>query len=254
MKMRKENNEDHPKTDKRDSAKVYDKAAKDFRNIAPELLTYKYVVRPAIKKALDKFVPKNRDEKKVLDVGSASGRNVHALITEGFRAKNIFGVEISPGQVEIARKEIPDASFEVGDISTYELSSNSYNLVIMVMVPEFLNEEIYPVALSNIYQSMRDGGVFIYITTHPDRYKAKYGVTSGEVTTQGPWSNDKFSNYVRSVTKQVDSLKEAGFNIDLTEELDLPEKVDEVDVDRRAGFKHADSHARLVIVASKPSR
>lgn len=241
------------KSEQRDMAHVYDKAAKDFRKKAPELLTYKYIVRPALETALDENFPpeQERESVKVLDIGSASGRNVRTLIQEGFSPKNIFGVEISAEQVAIAQKEIPEANFAVGDISNYKLPKEAYDLAIMVMVPEFLDEEKYPAALENIHSSIKDEGVFVYITTHPDRYTAKYGIKEGEVTTHGPWSEDEFSNYVRSVEKQVEALKKAGFEVQSVEELYLTKEVDEQDRARRADFKHDDNYARLTIVARK---
>ena len=96
--------------DLRNSAQVYDRDANAFRNRAPELLTYQYIVRPTLQKHLTKFFSEGRNTKRVLDVGSASGRNVYTLMDEGFLAENILGVEISPEQVAIAKREIPDAT------------------------------------------------------------------------------------------------------------------------------------------------
>lgn len=239
------------KTHERDSAKVYDAAANDFRQKAPDLVTYRYIVKPSILRNLDKYVPDDRGRLKVLDIGSASGRNVHTLAAEGFKPENFLGVEISGEQVAIAQREIPEAKFEVGNIVDHKLPSDAHDLDIMVMVAEFLSPEDYPVALTNIYNSTAPGGTFLYITTHPDRYDAKYGVSSGgaEVTTQGPWDpNQKFSNYVRSVEEQKAGLEAAGFVIEEVEELDLPDDAKTAHPD----FTHADRKVRLVIVATKP--
>ena len=240
--------------DQTNMRQVYDAAAPDFRAVAPVLLTYKYIVRPAIERALAKFFPTDRrSTAKVLDVGSASGRNVHTLMEAGFLAHHILGVEISPEQVAIAAKDIPQARFEVGDISTHRLTANQNDLVIMIMVGEFLDDQRYPTALRKIYDSMTSDGCFIYVTTHPDRYQAKYGVSQGQVTTAGPWDKTaKFANYVRTVNQQADLFRAAGFEVDLVEELDMPSQVDASDTERRAQFDYADSHARLVIIARKP--
>lgn len=239
--------------DQRDNRKVYDKAAQAFRGKATELLTYKYIVRPALLGAVNRHFPNDRTNLKVLDVGSASGRNVHTLVQNGFQARNILGVEISPEQVKIARKEIPEAKFEVGDISTYTLEPRRNHLAIMIMVAEFLDEIKYPLALEKISTSLKPDGVFVYITTHPDRYNAKYGVEKGgaEVTTKGPWSDANFSNYVRSVREQKAALRQAGFRITQTEGLYMPIKVDEEDEIRLAQFTSIDKRARLVLVAHK---
>lgn len=233
----------------KDSAQVYDETAKDFRKKAPELVSYTTMVRPAIERFIGNyFLKETRGSVYVLDVGSASGRNVGTLISLGFSEKNIFGVEISPEQVAIAKKEFPHATFEVGDISNHELSKGRNDLVIEVMVPEFLDGEKFPESLKKIYDSMKNGGKFIYITTHPDRYEAKYGVSEGEVETNGPWNTEvKFTNYVRSVNSQVQALKDAGFNVEVVEEIDLPKEARE----KHPEFTYPDRHARLAIVASK---
>ena len=240
--------------DQRDSKQVYDKAAKDFRSKAPELLTYKYIVRPSLEKAMDEHFTGDRGALSVLDIGSASGRNVNTLIEEGFKAENILGVEISPEQVKIAKSEIPEASFEVGDISAHKLAPERNDLAIMVMVAEFLDKDKYPQALDNILSSMKPGGVFVCVTTHQKRYEAKYGAKEGsaEVTTRGPWSEDKFSNYVRSVDEQKKAFKEAGFVVEEVEELRIPDEVDEEDRQRRAEFTLPEPYARLTIIAKRP--
>ncbi|MEK7188543.1 MAG: class I SAM-dependent methyltransferase, partial [Patescibacteria group bacterium] len=151
----------------RDFAQVYRRDAAAFHGRAPELVTYRHIVAPALRRYLGEYFPiLYRRIAHVLDIGSASGRNVHTLMGEGFSAENILGVEISPDQVEIASREIPGATFEIGDISSHTLIPNYNELAIMIMVPEFLDDGRYPRALDNISASMKNGGVFVYITTH----------------------------------------------------------------------------------------
>lgn len=73
-------------TDPRDARAVYDRDAGDFRQRAPELTTYKWIVAPAIRTYLNRYLPRGRESTLVLDAGSASGRNEHLLIDEGFQA------------------------------------------------------------------------------------------------------------------------------------------------------------------------
>lgn len=161
-----------------------------------------------------------------------------------------MGVEISPEQVAIARREIPGAVFEVGDISTHSLPANVFGLATMVMVGEFLDAQTYPQALSNIFAAMSPGGIFINITTHPDRYKAKYGVTHGEVITKGPWGGGDFTNYVRGVNEQVRAVRSAGFSSRAVQNLDLPWEA----LRANPEFAYPHHHVRLAIVAQKPGR
>ena len=238
------------KIDARDSQQVYDRDAKDFADKAPSLLTYEFIGKPFILESLRRFVTVNPDTK-ALDVGSASGRIVELLISQGIKANNIMGVEISPNEVDIAKKRIPEAIFQVGDIVTFKLPSDTFDVVTSYMVWEFLDRDRLDKAFSNLNASMKPGGVLIYGTTHPGRYVGKYGVKDeGWVNTGGPWGGS-FDNWYRTVEQFISQTEQAGFTIDQVQELDMPIEAAHAYPDRIKEFNSFGAPVRLTVVAHK---
>jgi len=70
--------------DRRDSEQVYDEQAGDFAAKAPKLLTWEFIVSPAIKKHFEPFFS-SRDKKdiKARVEGCASGRDVATIVAGG---------------------------------------------------------------------------------------------------------------------------------------------------------------------------
>src|SRR5437870_1622874 len=104
---------DHHKVNPQIQADTYDRDAQAFREKSQQLSTWVYIGGPEI----DRFAQSLLQDARVWDQGSASGRIVRRLMDNGIKPENIIGVEISPDQVEIARREIPEATFIVGDLT-----------------------------------------------------------------------------------------------------------------------------------------
>ncbi len=242
------------KINRRDSKEVYDEQAEDFAKRAPILLSWGFVGKPMLTELLKERLS-NTGELRGLDVGSASGRVVQLLIDLGLKPENITGVEISPEEVKIARKNIPEANFIVGDIVNVDLPKDEFDVVTSYMVWEFLNGERLDKAFKNLYASMKTGGIFLYGTTHPGRYEGKYGVTEeGWVKTGGPWGG-AFENWYRRVATFVEATKRAGFEIEVLAEPEMPEEANrlaEEHPDRYTPFDSFGAPARLIVLARKP--
>jgi SAM-dependent methyltransferase len=178
-------------------------------------------------------------------------------IENGAQAINITGVEISPDQVEIAKQNIPNATFYVGDIRVFPLPSETFDVATSNMVWEFLDDEGLEAGFRNVHGSLKPGGKLVTITTHPNRYIGKHGVTEpGWVNTKGPWnSNDeRFENWYRTVDRFTELAQEAGFTIAVLEEpfLEIPEDAPDEDKAKfEESFDHFGFPARLVMVAQK---
>lgn len=63
----------------------------------------------------------------VLDVGSGTGRPVAERLTAG--GHRVTGVDVSPRMVEIAREQVPGATFEVADVRTHPSPAASWDAV-----------------------------------------------------------------------------------------------------------------------------
>lgn len=205
---------------------VYDDFSKAFRE-ADQLPTWKFVGRPAMENLLNhSFGPDTR----FLDFGSASARvEVGVLIPNGVSASNITGVEISPDQVEMAKVRIPEAHFMVGDITDTSLLSDqagTYDVVFSHMVFEHLDDSQLARACANAYRLMKPKGTFAFVVTHPDKMTDLNGrlvTTFGAFKTTAPWGGE-LHNYRRSVEQTLQIVRDAGFQVELTDEVQFPEE------------------------------
>lgn len=205
-----------------DMAKEYDGFADEFSK-SDRLSTWRYVGKPAMERL---FGPYLKSGAKVLDLGSASARvELGVVLPRGVRPEDITGVEISPDQVEIAKKRVPGGNFIVGDITKVELPKGEFDVVFSHMVFEHLDDEGLARACAIAYRALKSGGVFGFVVTHPNKMTDLNGnliTQDGAFETTAPWGG-VVHNWRRSVERTVETVQSAGFEVDLTEDLKYPE-------------------------------
>ena len=228
--------------------KTYDAFADAFA-LSNQLPTWQYVGKPAMEKLLE---PIFGSEANILDMGSASGRvEAGVLLSHGVTAARITGVEISPDQVVIAQKRIPDARFLVGDIADPALltdETGSFGSVFSHMVFEHVSDEQFAQVCANAYRLLKLGGMFAFVVTHPDKMTNLNGdlvTKDGPFITTAPWGGE-LHNWRRSVEKTLDAVRGAGFTIEGYEEIPFPSVAPE-------GLNHKESEA-FAASAKKYSR
>jgi len=198
---------------------TFDRDAKLFKEKSQQLSTWIYIGGPEIDK-FAKSLPKG--ETVVWDQGSASGRVVKRLIENGVKPENIIGVEISPDQVAIARKEIPQATFIVGDLATKHLKDNSIDAATQHMVCEHLDDATLNKVNKFTFDALKPGGRYIVVLTHPSKTAISSGLSgSGSFTTTFPWGGEGL-NYHRTREDLIKAYKDAGFEMDGVKDLKMP--------------------------------
>jgi 2-polyprenyl-3-methyl-5-hydroxy-6-metoxy-1,4-benzoquinol methylase len=94
----------------------------------------------------------------VLDLGCGCGVPAARLLARRFR---VTGVDISPVQIERARKLVPDASFVCGDMCELDISREEYDAVVclyaIIHVPVAEQLEL----LARIRSWLKPGGYFL---------------------------------------------------------------------------------------------
>src|SRR5579864_6140641 len=84
----------------------YDKVAKDYSESRDIFHNRKY---------LEKFSSMLQKGSSILDVGCGAGKPVDDyLVQQGFAVE---GIDISPKQIELAKRNVPEAFYEVKDMS-----------------------------------------------------------------------------------------------------------------------------------------
>ncbi len=114
--------------------------------------------KPSDRDLLNRFVSEVRGRGKVCDMGCAVGHISRFLHCAG---ASVFGLDLSRGMIEQARKLNPNISFRVGDI----LSLNVPNEFLIGIVAFYAIVNIAPDQLSTVFREMQrvliPGGVLL---------------------------------------------------------------------------------------------
>ncbi len=247
------------KPDPSDMAAVYDSCAELFQSQAPGLFTWKAVGGPILNRALESFYKRpDLPALQWLDEGSASGRIIANLIAHGVPAEQIEGVEISPDQVDLAKRALPKVHFSVKNISKDELGSSKYDIITRHMVDEHLSNEELIAASKNTLLALKPGGTLVVVFTHPDRvlFTERHKIQAdGSYVTTFPWGVIG-TNYYRTVSQYLEILKEAGFIIVSIEEGQITpdaESLDPKEYRRYMDAGYEGLNVRLAVVAQRPT-
>ncbi|MEA2070980.1 MAG: class I SAM-dependent methyltransferase, partial [Asgard group archaeon] len=143
-----------------------------------------------------KFLPQKGT---ILDVGSGSGIPVAKYLTEkGFK---IIGIDISKKMVELAKKNVPKATFRQQDVLQMDFEDSSFDGIICVYtlwhVPRKKHAEIF----KKFYELLKSNGILVINTgiRESEGLSLFYGQPM-------LWSNN-------SPKKTLQAIKELGFEI-----------------------------------------
>lgn len=99
-----------------------------------------------LEEALKDVVPGGR----VLEIGCGTGRLLRTVASMGFRAE---GLDASPAMLAEARKQVPDATFFLGEASEIPMDSGTYDFVYAVRLLNQTSSQHY--ALRVVDESLR---------------------------------------------------------------------------------------------------
>ncbi len=106
----------------------------------------------------------------ILDVGCGRGFLLQKLSKRVESGAKLFGIDISPKLVEIAKSNNPEADIQVGDAEALPYPDNSFNFVFMTEALEHMLD--FSKALSEIRRVLRPRGILV--VTVPNRDWASY--------------------------------------------------------------------------------
>jgi SAM-dependent methyltransferase len=106
---------------------------------------------------LDLFA-KLAGEGPVLDVGCGPGRVVGLLAERGLP---VTGIDLSPGMIEVARKDHPDLDYRVGTMTALELPDGELAGVVSWWSIIHLPRAVVPQAFAEFHRVLAPGGILL---------------------------------------------------------------------------------------------
>ncbi|MFF0265854.1 class I SAM-dependent methyltransferase [Kribbella sp. NPDC004536] len=98
----------------------------------------------------------------VLDVGCGPGRTTGSLAE---RDLPVIGIDLSPGMIEVARRDHPSLDFRVGSMTALDLPDGSASAVVSWWSIIHLPREVVPQALAEFHRVLAPGG-FVLLGFH----------------------------------------------------------------------------------------
>lgn len=123
-----------------------------------ESIFHAYYEKPAIRAELPKL-----DGLDVLSIGCGSGLDARWLADNG--ARNVTGVDISSGLVDIARKNNPEIMFEVMDMEKLNFKDETFDLAYSSLAIHYVDDWTH--ALKEAYRILKQDGLYIFSCGHP---------------------------------------------------------------------------------------
>ena len=118
---------------------------------------------------------------RVLDVGCGPGNSTE-LLSRRFPHAGVSGVDASPEMIEVARKRLPGARFEVADVATYH-PAHPFDLVFGNAVFQWVPGHLAVVA--RLFAAAPEGGVIALQV--PDNLDQPTHMLMAAVARSGPW-------------------------------------------------------------------
>ena len=92
----------------------------------------------------------------VLDLGCGPGVPTAATIAAA--QHHVVGVDISPRQIELARRNVPDGSFVVGDVTEFGPEADSFDAVVALFSLTHVPRDRYAALFARLITWLRPGG------------------------------------------------------------------------------------------------
>jgi len=137
--------------------KTYNRIAKRYHELLADRFFNAYIEVPATSSLLE-----NVKNKKVLDLGCGTG--IYIKILKRRKAK-VWGIDLSPKMIEIAKSEIKDVNFKIGSVYKLPYESNFFDIVVAGLVIEHFKN--LDKAFREVYRVLKKNGIFIFSFSHP---------------------------------------------------------------------------------------
>lgn len=103
------------------------------------------------------------EERKVLDVGCGSGKQLMRLLFYGARPENLVGIDLLEHEIEQARSFAPQVDFRVADATKLPFDDETFDLALaFTTFTSMRSEEARRAAAAEIRRVLRPGGALLW--------------------------------------------------------------------------------------------
>jgi SAM-dependent methyltransferase len=142
----------------RDNQSSYDRIAKDYADHIYDELGNK----PFDRRLLDSFAARVKGTGRVCELGCGPGHVARYLHDRGV---NIFGLDLSPGMAEQARRLNPGMDFRLGDMLSLDVADGAWAAIVAFYSIVHIPKADLPQVLSEMYRALKDGGL-VFLAFH----------------------------------------------------------------------------------------
>lgn len=128
---------------------TYDRCAQGFAD--------KFMDNDLYWASLDRFARDLKPGSRLLDLGCGPGNNVRYLLTH-LPELRITGMDLAPAMIEIARKEVPQGEFRVGDIRRLDPDEGPYDAILAAFCLPYLDKTEAQDFILNLGKLLGPGG------------------------------------------------------------------------------------------------
>jgi SAM-dependent methyltransferase len=137
----------------------------------------------------------------VVDLGCGAGVPISRYFAR--RGYDVFGYDLSPAMLEIARAEVPEASFERARMQDVQLPPGSVDLVTSFFAIIHVEREIHPELFRRMFAWLREGGAALLTL----------GANDNPEEQDPDWLGAPMAWSHFDADTNLDLLREAGFEI-----------------------------------------
>lgn len=114
--------------------------------------------KPRDRELLDRFAARVHGQGQVCDIGCGPGQVARYLHDKG---ASVFGLDLSPRMVEVARRLNPDISFQVGNMMALDLPDRSLAGIVAFYAIVNIPEESLPSVFREMHRVLQPGGLLL---------------------------------------------------------------------------------------------
>jgi ubiquinone/menaquinone biosynthesis C-methylase UbiE len=149
---------------------------------------------------LHDFIDLLSPKSKVLDAGCGAGIPIAKMLAENF---DVIGVDFSDAQIELARKNVPNAHFLRADMTQLDFPDESLDGICSYYAIIHIPREEHVSLFESFYRMLKTGGVALLCLGAEDLVE---DIEDDYLGTKMYWSHFNANTYIKM-------LKESGFTI-----------------------------------------